>query len=129
MRERVIRPSATNSEDVEWIAPACYYSRGSQTKKKTTSFTGTFYRNALVSTSQKALKYSNFESTTRPVAIIANVVSRQPSHHRIHCGGVPADHCASMWFDAVHNGRDRRWCFRSPLSHVVGVAALIKPPQ
>ena len=52
--ERVIRPLATNSEDVEWMAPGCYYSRGSQT----TSFTGTPYKKT-----QRLVRYKKLSST------------------------------------------------------------------
>jgi hypothetical protein len=106
LREGLIRPSAT---EPPWMYTPSFYCRASACQAQDDQP----YKVALLEACVKAKKFSSYSDIFRPMCIFGKAHSRQTSQVGIDSGGTGADHGCILFHDAIHNRRDKRWCFRS----------------
>ena len=121
LRDGYIRPSAVAKHQAQWLPVPGFYSRGSMCNSAREDDVD----RSLKETFRKAMAYSHFSDTSRPISIFGVAYSRQHQHCAVHSGGVCADHAASLFWDVCHNTSDRRWIFRSQLAQIKGIAVYI----
>lgn len=119
IHEGIIRPSAVDSNDSDWLPAVGFYARGIAGARIT--------NRTLADVLIRAQKYADY-SATRPICLVGITLGRQP-HITIHQGGVISEHAANLYYDIVHSAKEKRWALRSHRSRLTHVAVLLPPPS
>ena len=115
IHEGIIRPSAVDPNDSDWLPAVGFYARG---------ITGDRITNrTLADVLLRAQKYADY-STTRSICLVGITLGRQP-HITIHQGGVISEHVANLYCNIVHSAKEKRWALRSHRSRLTHVAVLL----
>ena len=119
IHEGIIRPSAVDSNESDWLPAVGFYVRGIAGSRIT--------NRTLADVLIRAQKYADY-SATRPICLVGITLGRQP-HITIHQGGVISEHAANLYYDIVHSAKEKRWALRSHRSRLTHVAVLLPPPS
>ena len=119
IHEGIIRPSAVDPKELDWLTAVGFYARG---------ITGDRITNrTLTELLLRAQKYADY-SGIRPICLVGITLGRQ-LHTTIHQGGVISEHAANLYYDIVHSAKEKRWALRSHRSRLTHVAVLLPRPS
>ena len=119
IHEGIIRPSAVDPKELDWLTAVGFYARG---------ITGDRITNrTLTELLLRAQKYADY-SGIRPICLVGITLGRQ-LHTTIHQGGVISEHAANLYYDIVHSAKEKRLALRSHRSRLTHVAVLLPRPS
>ena len=119
IHEGIIRPSAVDPKELDWLTAVGFYARG---------ITGDRITNrTLTELLLRAQKYADY-SGIRPICLVGITLGHQ-LHTNIHQGGVISEHAANLYYDIVHSAKEKRWALRSHRSRLTHVAVLLPRPS